>query len=107
MTKARVQYPDGKGGYIEIEGDLHQGSMAAPEKQGATTLKVAENEAHEHMGKVLQYEQSRARDFNLTPEQRAFSMLLLVVSMREGFPGGTDAFDKINAEAYDYYLKNS
>jgi hypothetical protein len=107
MSKAKVQFPDGKGGFIEIEGDVHQGSMANAQKQADTASKVAENEVHDHMLKVLQFEQTRARDFNLTPQQRAFAMTLLVISMRENFPAGTDEFDKINHEAYNFYLKNN
>lgn len=107
MTTKRVQYPDGKGGFIEVEGEVHRGSMANLDKQAETTLKVAEKDAHDHMLKVLQFEQTRARDFNMSPEQRAWAMVLMVISMRENYPGGAEEFDKINSDAYAYYLKNA
>jgi hypothetical protein len=107
MSKAKVQFPDGKGGFIEIEGDVHQGSMANAQKQAEVAGRLAESEGHDHMLNVLKFEQVRARELNLTPDQRAFAMTLLVIAMRENFAGGTDAFDNINREAYDYYIKNN
>jgi hypothetical protein len=106
-TMKKVQMPDGNGGFFEIEGEAHEGSMANAERLAEATAQVSENEAHDHMLKVLQFEQARARDLGLTPEQRAFAMTLLCISMRETFKSGPEAFDKINEAAYDYYLKNS
>lgn len=107
MTISKIRVPDGHGGWMEVDGEITQGSMANTHKQAEALQSQLDNEAHEHMVKVLQFEQTRSQEMNLAAEQRAFAMLLLVISMRERFPKGTDVFDKINEAAYNYYLKNS
>lgn len=102
---AKTTIPDGKGGWIEVEGEVHQGVQRTQEQ---ALSKQFESDAHEHMLKVLQFEQTLAQESNRDPQTRAFAMLLLVISMREGkFPGGPEAFDQVNELAYQYYLKNS
>lgn len=102
-----MQMPDGKGGFKEMEGDLLPGGAADKEKQDAAAIAAAATEAHDHMVRILKFEQMCAKESNLTPQQRAFSALLTVIAMREmNFPGGPEAFDEINKAAYAYYTEN-
>jgi hypothetical protein len=103
----KITVPDGSGGWADVEGDLRTGSKADANKQAEVVLNQLEAEAHDHMLKVLQFEQTRAREMNLSPEQRAFAMTLLCIAMREAYKDGPEKFDDINRKAWEYFKVNN
>jgi hypothetical protein len=106
---ALVQVPDGKGGYKEIEADVIKGGRANPDKQAKALEQSWYDDACKLTDDVLKFAQLRAREMNLTKEQFAFAGNLMLINMRETYPGkdpktvDTSSFDDIGKLAWEYW----
>lgn len=103
----KTQIPDGKGGWMEVDGKAMPGQKAKLDKQAQAAQEEAEAEAVglvEHFHKAGLLYQS---EHNLSTNQVAFAICLLALNAREYFPdGGPTAFDEINQQAVDYFVAN-
>lgn len=59
--------------------------------------------AEEIVTRLRQYDRLYLSEFGLSKEVRVFAAALYCISLRETYPDGPAAFDKIAAQAADYY----
>jgi hypothetical protein len=59
--------------------------------------------AEEIVTRLRQYDRLYLSEYGLSKEVRVFAAALYCVSLRETYPDGVTAFDKIAADAANYY----
>lgn len=101
--RMKAKYPDGKGGWTEIEGEKMDG-MKADEKDVEKSLAQTQlKDIGDLVEKFWQYGRVFQQERNLSNEDIAFAVALLCCNVRETFPGGKEKFDQVAADAADYY----
>lgn len=103
----KTSIPDGKGGWVEVEGDAHKGSMADQEKQAAAREAQFHTDAGGLTERLTRFAQVYATENGLQKEHVVFATALTTINMRESYPDGKERFDEIAARAWDYYEKNA
>ena len=93
-------------GVGEVDAEVEAGRAFNKEKQAEILEETWTTEAGAHTESLLKYENQRARELNLTPEQRYWAVSLALINMREHFPAGTAAADTLQQGASDYFDKN-
>lgn len=102
-----VKVPDGKGGWIQQEVDVHEGKGVDKTKQSAAQAQAFIDEAGALVEKLTQYHVMYAKDHGLTKEHVAWAAALYCVNLRESYPDGPEAFDTLSAAASKYYDENA
>lgn len=108
--KAVAKFPDGKGGWVEMEGERISGSSANADKQAAVLQRDFIQRSADLMERVWKFTRMQATDAGLDEGEMAFAVALLSINMREHYPprlGGTAKFDEIARNAADYFDANS
>lgn len=106
---ATVQVPDGKGGFKEIEAESFKGGKVKADKQAKAIEQSWYDDACKLTDDVLKFAQLRARELNLTKEQFAFAGNLVLINMRETYPGKNpktidpESFDELGKLAWEYW----
>lgn len=106
VDKKVVPVPDGRGGWTDQEVTIHTGGKADPAKLQEAQAKAFIEEAGTLTEKLLQFDKLYIQDHGLSKEHRVFAGALYCVNLRETYPDGPEAFDKIAAAAAKYYDDN-
>ena len=103
MSKVTTKIPDGKGGWIEVEGDALEGKKADLEKQ----QRALEEQFYKDASAMTEYFWKIGRLYQtengLDPAHVAFAVSLLCINVRETYPKGKEEFDRISGTAADYF----
>jgi hypothetical protein len=103
-----MKLPDGNGGWVEVEATAtHDGQTADAERQAAAQRRAFIEDAGAMTEAVNKFMHAYAKDHELSKEHVAFSMALLLCNIRNEYPDGPEAFDKIAEGAQDYYDENT
>lgn len=105
-TTKKIKMPDGKGGWIEQDAEVHSGSQADADKQQAAMEATFINEAGSLTERIMQFDVLYIKDHGLSKEHRAFAGALYCVNLRETYPDGPEAFDRLAESAAKYYDEN-
>jgi hypothetical protein len=104
--KKVVSVPDGRGGWTTQEMEVQPGGKLDAVKAQAAQAKVFIDEAGLLTEQLLKFDVMYVKDHSLSKEHRAFAAALYCVNLRETYPDGPDAFDKIAEGAAKYYDDN-
>lgn len=104
--KKVITVPDGRGGWANQEVEVTAGQKANAQKQQETRGQTFINEAGALTEKLMQFDRLYIKDNGLEKEHRAFAASLYLVNLRETYPDGPEAFDKIAEAAAKYYDDN-
>lgn len=104
--KKKVPVPDGRGGWTEQEMQVQTGGKIDATKQQAAQGQAFIDEAGLLTEQLLKFDVLYIKDHGLEKEHRAFAAALYCVNLRETYPDGPDAFDKIAEAAVKYYDEN-
>ena len=108
-TTRKTKVPDGKGGWVEIEGELLPGAVADTNRQEEARRKQFIADAAAITDKVIQFDRLLVKERGLSKEHRAFAAALYCVNLRETYPGADgetpdpEGFDALAKMAADYY----
>lgn len=104
----KTKFPDGNGGWTEIEGDKIAGSKANANKQAQILQDEFIQGSATFMDKIWKVCRLVATEMGLDEKQMVFAIALLSINMRENFPqGGPVAFDQIALDASTYWDANN
>lgn len=107
MADKQIKVPDGRGGWTETTGTVHDGGSANKDKQAVAMNKTFIEEAGTLTEKIMQFDKIYLTDLGLTKEHRAFAAALYCINLRETYPDGPEAFDQVAAAANTYYDENA
>lgn len=102
----KVRVPDGKGGWVEMEGEIHKGGKLDQEKQAAALQQQFYNESGGLTERLHKFAQLHCSENGLEKEHMVFAAALFTINLRQQYPGGPEAFDKVAEAAWEYYEKN-
>ena len=106
MATKQIDIPDGKGGWIKAQGEVHSGAAADKARQDAALKAAFIDEAGTLTERIMKFDVIYIKDLGLSKEHRAFAAALYCVNLRETYPDGPEAFDAVAAEAAAYYDAN-
>lgn len=104
--KKKVPVPDGRGGWTEQEMVVRAGAKIDVNKQQVAQGQAFIDEAGALTEQLLKFDVLYIKDHSLEKEHRAFAAALYCVNLRETYPDGPEAFDKIAEGAAKYYDEN-
>ena len=93
-------------GIGEVEAEVEGGRAFVKEKQVAVIEDQRNAEAGAHTESILKFENQRAREQNMDPEDRYFALSLALINMRQSFPKGPVAADAEQKRAWAYWDAN-
>ena len=105
-TQKTIDMPDGKGGWVKAEGEVHEGASADELRQAEALKQAFIHEAGTLTERIMKFDVVYINDWGLSKEHRAFAAALYCINLRESYPDGPDAFDQVAAEAQSYYDEN-
>ena len=107
MSTVTTKIPDGKGGWLEVAGEVHKGTKADPKKQAEIYQKEFIEDAATVTEMFAKFAPGIVKERGLSKEHLVFSIALYCVNLREEYPDGTDAFDTVAQAAADYRDQNA
>jgi len=111
-TTRKVKIPDGKGGWVELEGEVLPGASVDVQKQAEALRKQFIVDAAALTVQLVKWDKQYLTDMGLGKEHRAFAAALYCLNLRETYPGvdgkpDPEAFDVFAQMAADYYDANA
>jgi hypothetical protein len=114
MTTEKVQMPDGKGGFEEVEADKFSDGAAANVNKQQDKLNEEKQKAHEErVGSAAEafnrYHKAYATDYGISEEELVKAVYLELLNLKEFYPadlGGEKRFDEMTEEVFAWFEQN-
>lgn len=102
---AKVKMPDGRGGWMEIEGSALPGGTADVAKQQQALDDQFMLEVGNLTIATVKFLQALCKERSLTPEHFASAVNLISINARQTYPEGIRAYDDCTRRMWAHYEK--